>query len=103
MYAPGNQIGAAGAAALVEGLKQMTNLETLNLKSECCMVGIVCEVAVMSCMEQVGGWVRGQSYDWFARNDYLGWLEMEVYWYGDVRQCGVSMPWPDFDVQCHCG
>ena len=42
MDAPGNQIGAAGAAALVEGLKEMTNMKELNLRSECCMVGIVC-------------------------------------------------------------
>ena len=42
MDAPDNQIGAAGAAALVEGLKEMTNLKELNLGSECCMVGIVC-------------------------------------------------------------
>ena len=56
MYAPDNQIGDAGAAALVEGLKQMTNLETLNLRSECCMVGILCEVAVMGCIEQIAGW-----------------------------------------------
>ena len=48
MDAPGNQIGAAGAAALVEGLKEMTNLKELRLESEYCMVGIVCEVAVMS-------------------------------------------------------
>ena len=37
-----NNIGAAGAAALVEGLKEMTNLKELNLECECCMVGIVC-------------------------------------------------------------
>ena len=30
-------------------------------------------------------------------------LEMEVYWYGHVRHCGVGMAWPDFDVHCHCG
>ena len=37
-----NNIGDAGAAALVEGLKEMTNLTQLNLSGECCMVGIVC-------------------------------------------------------------
>ena len=40
--APDNQIGDAGAAALVEGLKVMTQLEKLDLSGECCMVGIVC-------------------------------------------------------------
>ena len=48
-----NKIGAAGAAALVEGLKEMTNLKELDLSSECCMVGIVCQVAVMSWIKQV--------------------------------------------------
>ena len=42
MDASGNNIGDAGVAALVEGLNEMTNLEKLNLSSECCMVGIVC-------------------------------------------------------------
>ena len=51
--APDNEIGYAGAAALVEGLKEMTNLKELYLYGECCMVGIVCEVAVMSCMKQI--------------------------------------------------
>ena len=53
MDAPGNNIGAAGAAALVEGLKEMTNLTQLNIGSECRMVGIVCQVAVMSWIKQV--------------------------------------------------
>ena len=53
MDAPGNDIGDAGAAALVEGLKEMTNLKELNLKRECCMLGIVCQVAVMSWIKQV--------------------------------------------------
>ena len=53
MDAPDNEIGAAGAAALVEGLKEMTNLTQLNLECECCMVGIVCQVAVMSWIKQV--------------------------------------------------
>ena len=48
MDAPDNEIGPAGAAALVEGLKEMTNLKELNLYGEYCMDGIVCEVAVMS-------------------------------------------------------
>ena len=55
MDGPGNQIGAAGAAALVEGLKEMTNLTQLNLFCECCMVVIVCQVAVMSWIKQVAG------------------------------------------------
>ena len=42
MDVPDNNIGEAGAAALVEGLKVMTSVETLYLSSECCMVGIVC-------------------------------------------------------------
>ena len=37
-----NKIGAAGVAASVEGLKEMTNVVKLNLGGECCMVGIVC-------------------------------------------------------------
>ena len=53
MDAQGNTIGDAGAAALVEGLKEMTNLKELNLQCECCMVGIVCQVAVMSWIKQV--------------------------------------------------
>ena len=53
MDAPGNKFGDAGAAALVEGLKEMTNLKELNLERECCMVGIVCQVAVMSWIKQV--------------------------------------------------
>ena len=55
MDGPDNEIGDAGAAALVEGLKEMTNLTQLNLYSECCMVGIVCQVAVMSWIKQVAG------------------------------------------------
>ena len=52
MDAPGNQIGDAGAAALVEGLKEITQFD---LGCECCMVGIVCQVAVMSWIQQVAG------------------------------------------------
>ena len=58
VYAPDNRIGdagAAGAAALVEGLKEMTQLKELYLYGECCMVGIVCEVAVMSCIKYIAG------------------------------------------------
>ena len=55
MDGPDNNIGDAGAAALVEGLKEMTNLTQLNLAGECCMVGIVCQVAVMSWIKQVAG------------------------------------------------
>ena len=43
--APDNQIGPDGAAALVEGLKVMTNLKELNLGGKCCMVGIGCEAS----------------------------------------------------------
>ena len=50
MDGPDNKPGAAGVAALFEGLKEMTQL---NLQSECCMVGIVCQVAVMSWIKQV--------------------------------------------------
>ena len=42
---PVNNIGADGAAALVEGLKVMTNLKELYLYSKCCMVGIGCEAS----------------------------------------------------------
>ena len=61
MDAPGNRIGDTGAAALVEGLKEMTNLTQLNLRGECCMVGIVCEVAVMSWIKQVAGVHMGKG------------------------------------------
>ena len=37
MAVPGNEIGAAGAGALAEGLKEMTNLKELYLYSEYCM------------------------------------------------------------------
>ena len=61
MHGPGNSIGDAGAAALAEGLKEMTNLKELNLGSECCMVGIVCQVAVMSWIKQVAGVHTGKG------------------------------------------
>ena len=61
MDAPDNNIGAAGAAALVEGLKEMTNLKELDLGGECCMVGIVCYVAVMSWIKQVAGVHTGKE------------------------------------------
>ena len=61
MDAPGNEIGDAGAAALAKGLKEMTNLKDLNLGGECCMVGIVCQVAVMSWIKQVAGVHTGQG------------------------------------------
>ena len=64
-----NEIGAAGAAALVEGLKEMTNLTKLNLGSECCMVGIVCEVAVMSWIKQVAGVHTGKGQGGKGNND----------------------------------
>ena len=61
MDAPDNKIGAAGAAALVEGLKEMTNLKELHLNCECCMVDIVCQVAVMSWIKQVAGVHTGKG------------------------------------------
>ena len=61
MDAPANNIGDAGAAALVEGLKEMTNLKELNLRGACCMVGIVCQVAVMSWIKQVAGVHTGKG------------------------------------------
>ena len=42
MDAPDNGIGDAGAAALVEGLKEMTNMTQFDLDRECCMVGWYC-------------------------------------------------------------
>ena len=64
-----NNIGAAGAAALVEGLKEMTNLTQLNLRGKCCMVGIVCEVAVMSWIKQVAGVHTGKGQGGKGNND----------------------------------
>ena len=69
MDGPGNNIGAAGAAALVEGLKEMTNLTQLNLECECCMVGIVCQVAVMSWIKQVAGVHTGKGQGGEGNND----------------------------------
>ena len=115
MDAPDNKIGAAGAAALVEGLKEMTNLTQLNLSSECCMVGIVCQVAVMSWIQQVYGvhtgkgqgargimmWVWLQKVDLMGARAWLfglqgmitgGMLGDGSEWYGHVRHCGVSTP-----------
>ena len=48
MNEPGNNIGAAGATALVEGLKEMKNLSNLNLQSEFWMVGIPRSLTVMT-------------------------------------------------------
>ena len=56
MDAPVNEIGDAGAAALVEGLKEMTNLKQLNLAGEYCMDDFVCEMAMMSWIKQGAGW-----------------------------------------------
>ena len=64
-----NKIGDAGAAALVEGLKEMTNLTQLHLASECCMVGIVCQVAVMSWIKQVAGVHTGKGQGAKGNND----------------------------------
>ena len=69
MDGAGNQIGDAGAAALVEGLKEMTNLTQLILASECCMVGIVCQVAVMSWIQQVAGVHTGKGQGAKGNND----------------------------------
>ena len=69
MDGPDNKIGAAGAVALVEGLKEMTNLKELNLGSECCMVGIVCQVAVMSWIKQVAGVHTGKGQGAKGNND----------------------------------
>ena len=45
---PDNRIGASGATALVEGLKEMRNLETLILECEFCTVVISgCDGIVM--------------------------------------------------------
>ena len=72
MDGPGNGIGAAGAAALVEGLKEMTNLTQLNLGGECCMVGIVCQVAVMSWITQVAGVHTGKGQGVKRNNNDVG-------------------------------
>ena len=69
MDGPDNKIGDAGAAALVEGLKEMTNLKELNLERECCMVGIVCQVAVMSWIKQVAGVHTGKGQGAKGNND----------------------------------
>ena len=69
MDAPDNDIGDDGAAALVEGLKEMTNLKELNLECECCMVGIVCQLAVMSWMKQVAGVHTGKGQGAKGNND----------------------------------
>ena len=69
MDGPGNNIGVAGAAALVEGLKEMTNLKALDLRGECVMVGIVCQVAVMSWIKQVAGVHTGKGQEAKGNND----------------------------------
>ena len=70
MDASDNQIGAAGVASLVEGLKEMTTLKELNLSSECGMVGkCVLRGAVMSWIKQVA-WVHtGKGQGAKANND----------------------------------
>ena len=55
--APDNQIGDDGAAALVEGLKVMTNLKELDLQGKCCMVGIVCEASGCDELHGTGCWL----------------------------------------------
>ena len=69
MDGPDNKIGDAGAAALVAGLKEMTNLTELDFRGECCMVGIVCEVAVMSWIKQVAGVHTGRGQGAKGNND----------------------------------
>ena len=62
--APGNEIGADGAAALVQWLKVVTNLKELNLGSTCCMVGIGCEASGCDELHQTGCWLV-----WCAHGD----------------------------------
>ena len=69
MDAPANQIGDAAAVALVVGLKEMTNLNELDFRGECCMVGIVCQVAVMSWIKQVAGVHTGKGQGAKGNND----------------------------------
>ena len=52
MDAPGNEIGAAGAAALVEGLKEMTNLTQLDLSSD----GWYCLLSGCDELDEAGCW-----------------------------------------------
>ena len=47
MDAPANQIGDAGAAALVEGLKELKSTEKLNLYGEFLMVGVARSLVVV--------------------------------------------------------
>ena len=47
MDAPDNQIGDAGAAALVDGLKEMKSIEKLYLNSEFLMVGVARSLGVV--------------------------------------------------------
>ena len=55
MDKPVNSIGAAGAAALVEGLKEMTNLTQLNLGSEFC-ISRYCLLRGCDELDQTGCW-----------------------------------------------
>ena len=52
MDALGNRIGEGGAVALVEGLKGLPNLWTLDLRSEFSMYGIGRSLVY-------GGWIQG--------------------------------------------
>ena len=74
--APDNKIGADGAAALVEGLKVMTNLKELYLHSKCCMVGIVCEASGCDELHGTGCWLvwcaHGDSGQGSKGNDDVG-------------------------------
>ena len=70
--APGNEIGAAGAGALAEGLKEMTNLENLYLGGSFHMDDFVCEMAVMSWIKQVAGVHTGKGQGAIKRNNDVG-------------------------------
>ena len=48
MNEPANEIGAAGATALVEGLKEVKNIKELHLAGEFWMVGIPRSLTVMT-------------------------------------------------------
>ena len=63
-WAQDNEIGDDGAAALVEGLKVMTNLKQLDLGSKCSMVGIVCQASGCDELHGTGCWLV-----WCAHED----------------------------------
>ena len=61
MDVPDNQIGDAGAAALVEGLKELNSIKELNLGCEFLMVGVARSLGVVR-------WSR-----WECGLDCRGW------------------------------